>query len=334
MRLEQLSKTYGDVDAVSSVSLELAEGETLALLGPSGCGKSTLLRLIAGLESPDEGRIYLGQQDITKSPPQKRGFGMVFQDYALFPHLSVAQNVAFGLAGQPRAEVRRRVKELLGLVGLAGYEARRVHELSGGEQQRVALARALAPKPDLLLLDEPLSNLDQSLRETLKRELRFILSQLGVRAVYVTHDQGEAFALANRVAVMRAGRLLQVAGRDELYSQPKNLWVARFLGHANLYRPGQLAQVPAVSGPALLRSDLVSLGTGPLTATVQAQQTVGGVHQLWLLIGGWDLSFRWQGYTRELPSGLGVGDEVAVSIPETAWLELAEDDAGSVPQVA
>ena len=334
LRLKQLSKRYGALEAVRGVSLELAEGETLALLGPSGCGKSTLLRLIAGLETVDSGTIILGERDITGATPQARGFGMVFQDYALFPHLNVEKNIAFGLAGQSRDAQKGRVGELLELVGLAGYESRRIHELSGGEQQRVALARALAPRPPVLLLDEPLSNLDQSLRETLKRELRFILSQVGIRAVYVTHDQGEAFALSNRIAVMRAGELVQVAPQNELFNAPANLWVARFLGHANLYRREQLGKVPHANAVraagAVLRSDLVKLGAGELSATVKAHQVVGGLHQLWLLVEDYALSFRWQGYTRELPASLEVGEQVQVSIPKEAWLELPDEQTHPV----
>lgn len=321
LRLERLSKRYGDVQAVGGVSLELAEGETLALLGPSGCGKSTLLRLVAGLETADSGRITLGERELTRASPQQRGFGMVFQDYALFPHLSVAQNVAFGLAGRRDAK-RERVSELLRLVGLSGYEARRIHELSGGEQQRVALARALAPSPPILLLDEPLSNLDMTLRESLKRELRFILSKLSIRAIYVTHDQGEAFALANRIAIMRAGEIVQIAPQNELYTRPANTWVAQFLGHPNLYGAGQVGSAAALSGPAVLRTDLVRLGTGPHLADVQAHQVLGGMHQLWLLVPELDLSLRWQGFTRELPAALEPGDKVPIDIPTEAWLEL------------
>ena len=320
-----MSKNYGDLAAVKRVSLDLAEGETLALLGPSGCGKSTLLRLVAGLEQAGGGHIYLDERDITLASPQVRGFGMVFQDYALFPHLNVEKNIAFGLVGEPREAKTKRVQELLELVGLAGYGPRRIHELSGGEQQRVALARALAPKPDILLLDEPLSNLDQSLRETLKRELRFILSQLGIRAIYVTHDQSEAFALSNRIAVMRSGEIIQIAPQAELFNAPANLWVAQFLGHANIYRQKQLSQVAAIKTAAVLRSDLIKLGEGDLSATVQAQQTVGGLHQLWLLVEQWQLSFRWQGYTRELPENLKIGDRVRLNVPNEAWLELPED---------
>ncbi len=330
LRLDNVSKRYGAVQAVRNVSLELAEGETLALLGPSGCGKSTLLRLIAGLEDVDGGRISLGTDDITHATPQARGFGMVFQDYALFPHLSVAKNVMFGLTGMSGAVKRERVAELLDLVGLKDYGARRIYELSGGEQQRVALARALAPRPPILLLDEPLSNLDMTLRENLKRELRFILSKLDIRAVYVTHDQGEAFALAHRIAVMRRGEIIQVARQNELYHQPATRWVAQFLGHPNLYSARQLERVPQLGGPAVLRTDLVGLGRGAYTADVQAHQVLGGVHQLWLNVPQLGLSLRWQGYTRELPSALKVGDRVALDIPAQAWLELPEAAAETV----
>lgn len=328
LRLENICKNYGKVPAVRGVSLELAQDETLALLGPSGCGKSTLLRLIAGLELADSGKIFLADQDITRVTPQARGFGMVFQDYALFPHLNVEKNIAFGLAGESRDEKHKRVTELLQLVELSGYEKRKIHELSGGEQQRVALARALAPRPPILLLDEPLSNLDMTLRETLKQELRFILSKLKIRAIYVTHDQGEAFALANRIAIMREGKIVQVARQNELFNQPASAWVANFLGHPNLYRKPQLERVIGVKGPAVLRNDLIKLGEGPLTAKLQAHQVLGGMHQLWLHIPEWNLSLRWQGFTRELPDPLNIGDTLKLSIPQEAWLELSETQSG------
>jgi ABC-type Fe3+/spermidine/putrescine transport system ATPase subunit len=321
LRLESVSKKYGSVQAVDSVSLELGQ-ETLALLGPSGCGKSTLLRLVAGLEQVDQGRIVLNNQDFTRVAPQNRGFGMVFQDYALFPHLNVEKNIAFGLNKKTAGEKRKRVGELLELVGLRGYEKRRIHQLSGGEQQRVALARALAPEPQVLLLDEPLSSLDQTLRETLKQELRRILSQLNIMAIYVTHDQGEAFALANRIAIMRQGQLVQVSPQADLYNQPANTWVARFLGHPNLYNAKQLGHLPFIKQDAILRNDLIRLGTGNLEANVQAYQVLGGIHQLWLLVNSWNLSLRWQGFTREVPEGLKVGDKVKLDIPQQAWLEL------------
>ena len=211
-------------------------------MGPSGCGKSTLLRLVAGLEPPTRGRIFLGDRDITALPPQRRGFGMVFQDYALFPHLNVERNIAFGLVeAQWTKEARRaRVGELLELVGLEGLEKRRVFELSGGQQQRVALARSLAPRPALLLLDEPLSNLDAALRDELKRELEQILGALEVSALFVTHDQSEAFTVADRVAVMRSGRLEQVDTPTTLFAAPASVWVAHFLGHTNVFSKEQV----------------------------------------------------------------------------------------------
>jgi ABC-type Fe3+/spermidine/putrescine transport system ATPase subunit len=323
LRLETISKFYGSVRAVENVSLELSD-ETLALLGPSGCGKSTLLRIIAGLEQPDGGNLYLNDKNITNVPPQSRGFGMVFQDYALFPHLNVEKNIAFGLAGKKAEEKRKRVSELLELVGLSNYEKRRIHELSGGEQQRVALARALAPKPEILLLDEPLSNLDLTLRDTLKQELRSILSSLGIGAVYVTHDQGEAFALAQRIAVMKQGSIVQVAPQNELYYQPANPWVARFLGHPNLYTAKQLTAL-GIESDAALRSDLIRLlpdNEVGLEASVQAYQLLGNVHQLWLLVKPWNLSLRWQGFSREVPGLLKVGDTVQLEIPERAWIRF------------
>jgi putative spermidine/putrescine transport system ATP-binding protein len=323
LRLEKVSKSYGTVQAVENVSLELSD-ETLALLGPSGCGKSTLLRIIAGLEQPDSGSLYLGDRDITHVPPQSRGFGMVFQDYALFPHLNVERNIAFGLAGQSGSEKTKRVGELLELVGLSTYQKRRIHELSGGEQQRVALARAIAPKPEILLLDEPLSNLDLTLRDTLKQELRSILSSLGIGAVYVTHDQGEAFALAQRIAVMKQGSVVQVAAQSELYHKPANPWVARFLGHPNLYTAKQLSSL-GIKTDAALRSDLIRLlpkDEVGLEASVQAYQLLGNLHQLWLLVKPWNLSLRWQGFSREVPESLKVGETVQLEIPERAWIRF------------
>lgn len=309
LRLEGLYKHYGLTRAVDGVSLELNPGETLALLGPSGCGKSTLLRLIAGLEQPDDGKIFLNNRDITSRSPQKRGFGMVFQDYALFPHLNVEKNIAFGLAeqGWTKDRQRRRADDLLKQVGLAGFQKRRPYELSGGQQQRVALARALAPEPSLLLLDEPLSNLDLSLRDELKAQLKEILDKLEVSAIYVTHDQGEAFTLAERVAVMRAGKLVQTDVPEALYAKPASLWVARFLGHSNLFDSythpwfGTLTDAPFV----LLRSDLLELCNkhkeGGLQAEVTHHAIIGAEHSLQLALPELNLSLRWQGTARELP---------------------------------
>ena len=326
LRIEQLTKRYGDTVAVDGVSLALAAGETLALLGPSGCGKSTLLRLVAGLESPDRGRVLLGDEDATAWPPQRRRIGMVFQDYALFPHLDVERNVAFGLVEQrlPQSSWRPQVAALLDQVGLAGYQRRRVHQLSGGQQQRVALARALAPAPGVLLLDEPLSNLDLGLRETLKLELRELLSSLSVLAIYVTHDQGEAFTIAERVAVMRSGRIERLGQREAVLEQPRSAWVARFLGYRNVYPapPPGLPGAPT-SGAALLRDDLVAVGDGT-EARITAAQRIGLEWRLDLHLDSWGIDLAWTGFARDLPASPRVGDTLTLSIPEAAWVPLEE----------
>ena len=220
----------GDVD------LELDEGQILCLLGPSGCGKTTLLRMVAGLERTDRGKISFGGQDLTGVPPHRRHFGMMFQEFALFPHKNVFENVAFGLEMQAMGpeQIRERVSEALVLVGLAGLEQRDTAELSGGERQRVALARSLAPRPRLLMLDEPMGSLDRALRERLMVDLRRILKELSLTAIFVTHDQAEAFAVADVVAVMHAGRILQVDPPEDLYLRPRDLKVARFLGFSNI----------------------------------------------------------------------------------------------------
>ncbi len=250
LKLESVSKRFGRTDAVIDLTLELERGEFLTLLGPSGCGKTTTLRMIAGFEAPTAGRLLLDGRDITAVPPQRRGFGMVFQHYALFPHLDVFENVAFGLRarGVPKAEIPARVERALELVDLGGYGKRKVQELSGGQQQRVALARALAPEPPLILLDEPLSNLDAALRERTRSELRALLKRLGITAVFVTHDQEEAFALSDRIALMESGRLQQVGSPEALYHVPANPFVASFLGRAN-FLP---ARVEAVNGDGAL----------------------------------------------------------------------------------
>jgi ABC-type Fe3+/spermidine/putrescine transport system ATPase subunit len=235
LRVEGLVKRFDGTAAVDRVSLGLERGELLALLGPSGSGKTTTLRLLAGFETPDEGRVLVEQEDVTAVAPVSRRFGMVFQHYALFPHLDVRDNVAFGLEsnGIRGADLQRRVDRALALVDLAGFGARRIGQLSGGQQQRVALARALAPEPRVLLLDEPLSNLDPTLRERTRREIRDLIHRVGITTVLVTHEQDEAFELGDRVAVMRGGRLEQVGTPDELYGSPANAFVAGFVGRSS-----------------------------------------------------------------------------------------------------
>ena len=234
LQLNNLSKRFGEEVAVDNISLAVERGSILALLGPSGSGKTTTLRLLAGFETPDSGGIVVDGKDVTGQPPVDRRFGMVFQHYALFPHLTVLENVTFGLSDKSPEERSRRAAEVLTLVDLEDFGPREITALSGGQQQRVAVARALAPEPRVLLLDEPLSNLDPGLRERTRRELREALVQAGVTTVFVTHEQEEAFALGDSVAVLRAGALEQVGPARELYEQPNTEFVATFVGRASV----------------------------------------------------------------------------------------------------
>ena len=236
LRIEGVAKTFGTFRAVDGVSLDIKAGEFFALLGPSGCGKTTLLRMLAGFEAPDEGRILLGGKDIAQALPHERPINMMFQNYALFPHLSVRDNIAFGLkrAGMARADIATRVAEMVALVKLEGLEKRKPDQLSGGQRQRVALARALARRPQLLLLDEPLAALDKKLRESTQGELMELQRRLGMTFVIVTHDQQEAMTVADRIGVMNHGQLIQVATPPEIYEFPNSRWVADFIGDVNL----------------------------------------------------------------------------------------------------
>jgi ABC-type Fe3+/spermidine/putrescine transport system ATPase subunit len=294
LRLERLVRRFapGGAPAVDDVTIEARAGELLAVVGAPGSGKTTTLRMAAGYEAPDSGRVLLDGQDITRLPPERRGFGMVFQHYALFPHLSVEDNVAFGLEarGVRRAERIARAREALSGVGLGQAAGRRVQQLSGGEQQRVALARALVIEPRVLLLDEPLSNLDPTLRESTRDELRSMLRRLHVTALFVTHDQEDAFAIADRVALMRGGRLLQAGTPETLYGQPASRAVAEFIGRATI------VPARAAGGEVLVR--------------------VGGVEQA-------APAMRAEG-------GPGDGEVLAVLRPELLAL-AAPDDAGAWP---
>lgn len=236
IRLEHVTKSFGAVTAVEDLSLEIASGEFFALLGPSGCGKTTLMRLIAGFESPQQGRVLIGGADMANVPPHLRPVNMMFQSYALFPHMNVERNVAFGLvqAGLPTHEIKTRVVEMLRLVQLESYGSRKPHELSGGQKQRVALARALARRPKLLLLDEPLAALDRKLREETQFELIRVQRELGTTFVLVTHDQDEAMVMAQRIAVMRAGKIEQIGAPRDIYLSPQSRFVAGFIGDINI----------------------------------------------------------------------------------------------------
>jgi ABC-type Fe3+/spermidine/putrescine transport system ATPase subunit len=243
LTLEGIGKRFGDLTVLDGIDLSVGEGEVLALLGWSGSGKTTLLRVLAGFETPDRGRVTVDGEEVTHQPPARRGFSMVFQHYALFPHLTVGDNVAFGLEsrGAKGPGVAERVAHVLSLVDLAGFAERKVGEISGGQQQRVALARALAPEPRILLLDEPLSNLDPTLRERTRRELKALIREVGITTVLVTHEQEEAFDLGDRVAVLHQGRLHQVGLPEELYEEPATRFVATFVGRSAIL-PGTYAQ--------------------------------------------------------------------------------------------
>ena len=240
LEVSEVSKSFGSVRAVDRVSLTAGAGELICLLGPSGCGKTTLLRLIAGLEDADDGSVSFDGEDLSGARPQQRGFGLMFQDLALFPHMDVFGNVAFGLRVRhlSRSDVRKRVDELLALVDMPDYGRRKVHELSGGERQRVALARALAPAPRLLMLDEPLGSLDRVLRDSLQGQVRAILKEVGVTSIYVTHDRDEAFAMADRLLFMNGGRIVQTGTAEEVFAAPADEFVARSLGFTNIL-PGR-----------------------------------------------------------------------------------------------
>jgi putrescine transport system ATP-binding protein len=243
LRLDEVSKHFSGTAAVAELSLDVFEGEFFALLGPSGCGKTTLLRMLAGFGSPDSGRILLDGQDLTLLPPYRRPLNMMFQSYALFPHLNVENNIAFGLRQErlPRSEITARVAQMLKLVRLEGYGKRKPHQLSGGERQRVALARSLVKRPRVLLLDEPLAALDKKLRGETQLELMQLQQQLGLTFIIVTHDQQEAMTVADRIAVMKEGRLIQVGTPPEIYEQPNSRWVADFIGEVNLIEGRVLA---------------------------------------------------------------------------------------------
>jgi putative spermidine/putrescine transport system ATP-binding protein len=335
--VEHLGRRFGSVAAVHDVSFRAAPGEFVALLGPSGCGKTTLLRMIAGLETPTSGAIRLDGAEVGDLPAHKRGLGFVFQNYALFPHLTVAENVAFGLEMRhvPDAERRRRVSEVLRLVHLEGFERRRIGQLSGGQQQRVAVARALVIRPKMLLLDEPFSNLDAQLRLELRFELRELQRRLNVTTLFVTHDQTEAVALADRLVVMRAGEIAQVGPPIDVFTRPVDRWVATFVGRGNLL-DGQVRTVdgqrlsvqigeatcwvtagiptlvPGERVTVMVRPHHVELSTprsGQLRGRVKDVQFLGDHFLVVVDVAGGAV----EAWTPVLPSDVGLGREVALA---------------------
>lgn len=291
LHVDALTKSFGTNQVVKGVSFGFGKGEFISLLGPSGCGKTTILRMIAGFETPTTGTIHVAGEDITHLRPNQRKLGMVFQAYALFPNLTVGDNIGFGLkvAGMGREERRARVEEMLRLIGLPGFEKRYPYEMSGGQQQRVALARAIAPKPRLLLLDEPLSALDAKIRVSLRGEIRAIQQDLGITTVFVTHDQEEAMSISDRIVVMNAGHIEQMGSAHEIYNRPQTRFVATFVG--------QLNTLPSATfGPdRAIRPELVSLAPRPetdmtLTGTVADVGFLGSVLRLRVDVEGAPIS--------------------------------------------
>ena len=352
LELTGLTKTYGDFRAVADVDLDIAEGELVVLLGPSGCGKTTTLRMIAGFVAPTAGEIRIDGHDITRLPPWKRNTGLVFQSYALFPHLTVAENVAFGLRMRKLAQSRidTKVTEVLRLVRLEGLSERLPRELSGGQQQRVALARALVIEPDILLLDEPLSNLDAKLRHDVRVEIRELQKKLGLTTVMVTHDQEEALTMADRLVVMSQGQVQQVGSQRDLYENPANTFVAGFVGrtnflHGRVERPGLFRSEAGLSirchdgaasdGRTLaLRPERLSLAALPVTGadncfpgTVEFASYLGGILEYYVRLTPQD-RLMVQAPNKFAEPVHAVGDRIHLYWPAEASLVLA-DDGGS-----
>ena len=288
VKFEATSRFFGDTRAVDNVTLEIEEGEFFAMLGPSGSGKTTCLRLIAGFERPSQGRVHIFGQDATNTPPYRRPVNTVFQDYALFPHLNVQDNVAYGLmiARVPKAERRHAADEALDLVALGGFSKRKPSELSGGQRQRVALARALVNKPKVLLLDEPLGALDLKLREQMQGELKSLQRQLGITFVFVTHDQGEALSMADRVAVFNNGKVQQVDSPLVLYDSPKTPFVADFVGSSNVLPVEMVQRLIGVAKLASLRPENIRLAEDGLVGTVESQAFLGAATRLEVAVDG------------------------------------------------
>ncbi|WP_400995384.1 ABC transporter ATP-binding protein [Agromyces sp. GXQ0307] len=362
VELRQVTKRYGDAIAVDGLSLTIQPGEFISLLGPSGCGKTTTLRMIAGFEQPDEGDILISGRSVLGAPPYRRDVNTVFQAYALFPHMTVAENVAYGLQQRrtPKAEVRQRVSEALDLVQMRRFADRKPTQLSGGQQQRVALARALVNRPSVLLLDEPLGALDRQLREEMQLELKLLQSRLGITFVFVTHDQGEALSMSDRIAIMRDGRIEQLADADTIYARPTSAYVAAFVGQQNFFRGTATeggAAVDSVHGlvrgirsdrlapiadgtsvqaavrPEFVRIEADAAAGAPATSANRVQGTLLGVSHLgetmqYLVRLGDDQSLIARRPTPEAPD-LAVGAAVSCSWNDASVQVFPSDDAAA-----
>ncbi|MEO5807823.1 ABC transporter ATP-binding protein [Devosia sp.] len=348
LRIENLVKSFGATTVVKSVNLSFNAGEFVTLLGPSGCGKTTILRMVAGFERPTSGSITVEGRDITDLAPNQRQIGMVFQAYALFPNMNVGDNIGFGLkiAGKSRDEIKSRTEEMLKLIGLPGYEKRYPYEMSGGQQQRVALARAIAPRPRMLLLDEPLSALDAKIRVSLREEIRAIQRELGITTLFVTHDQEEALSISDRVVVMNAGNVEQVGEPFEIYNKPATRFVAQFVGTLNTIEAtvastadntvsidGQIVKLSALPAGAsngnpialTLRPEVMTVGTRPdaditLNGTVEEAHFLGSVIRLSISLGRTVLNIDTFNDQRTAPPARG--DHVKISIASKDLLIL------------
>jgi spermidine/putrescine transport system ATP-binding protein len=340
VRLERVTKTFGDALAVDDLSLDIAEGEFFSMLGPSGCGKTTTLRMIGGFEEPSRGTVYLGGRDVTDQPPYKRDVNTVFQSYALFPHLNVFENVAFGLRRKKvaKTEVRARVDDALRLVEMSGFETRKPGQMSGGQQQRVALARALVNRPKVLLLDEPLGALDLKLRKQMQLELKRIQQEVGITFIYVTHDQEEAMTMSNRLAVMRAGRAEQVGPPEEVYENPQTQFVAAFLGASNLLEGDLKEQANGTSTVLLAGGDFVHLPNERAPFGV-GESVLVGVRPEKITIrsdGGGPTESGWNSVTGllRMATYIGVSHQYKVEGPGGHELTVWVQNLGAVPAPA
>ncbi|MEW6018110.1 MAG: ABC transporter ATP-binding protein [Pseudomonadota bacterium] len=353
VRFESVTKRFGGETAVDAVSLDIYQGEFFALLGPSGCGKTTLMRMLAGFETPDAGRITLAGEDLAGRPPHLRPVNMMFQSYALFPHLSVAQNIAFGLTQlkKPKGEIAARVDEMLALVRLEGLAHRKPHQLSGGQRQRVALARAIAPNPKMLLLDEPLGALDRKLREETQFELMALQQRLGMTFLIVTHDQEEAMITADRIAVMRAGRLVQIGRPADVYEAPNSKYVADFIGDVNLFEghveadDGDIIRLRSAEAPdgfeAIEEAEVPPgstawLAVRPEKIQVHLDPPPPGPNRLEGVVADIGYLGDWTTYLVELPGGRTIRAaranasrvvERPVDWDDRVWLTFARDSA-------